>query len=168
MVLSHGQNLINTGVCGAIILVALDEYFHHKGTNTRSRRRKDGFGCYRISPTASASSVNSVACDYYLMRDLLYRAVALTNTSGHPSALSHLQIRIDWPQRLQMQEAAAKIGSVDPLSCCAAADGAFAANPVGRGPGGRELWRSSSRYAPIHFPSRFEPTAPWPSVNPNL
>ena len=61
--------------------------------------------------------------------------------SVETSALSHLQIRIDWPQRLQMQEAAAKIGSADPLSCCAAADGAFAANPAGRGPGGRELWR---------------------------
>ena len=32
------------------------------------------------------------------------------------SALSRLNIRIDWPQRPQMQEAAAKTGSVDPVA----------------------------------------------------
>ena len=32
-----------------------------------------------------------------------------------PSALSRLQIRVDWRQTLQMQEAAVKTGSVDPL-----------------------------------------------------
>ena len=59
-------------------------------------------------------------------------------------------------------------GPVDPLSCCDAADGAFAANPAGRGPGGRGLWRLSSMYVPIHNPPCFAPTTPWPSVNPNL
>ena len=46
-------------VCGAIILVALDEQFHRDGAKPRSRCRKDGFGRYGKSPTAS---VNSVAC----------------------------------------------------------------------------------------------------------
>ncbi len=85
-----------------------------------------------------------------------------------PSALSRLQIRVDWRQTLQMQEAAVKTGSVDPLNRDDAADGALAANPAGRGPGGHELWRSSSMYIPIHFPPRFAPTTSWPSVNPNL
>ena len=43
-------------------MVALDEQFHHKVAKARSRRRKDGFGRYRKSLTASASSMNSVAC----------------------------------------------------------------------------------------------------------
>ena len=64
------------------------------------------------------------------------------------SALSRLQIRVDWRQTLQKQEAAVKTGSVDPLNRGDAADGALAANPAGRGPGGRELWRSSSMYIP--------------------
>ncbi len=60
-------------------MVALDEQFHRDGVKARSRRRKEGFGRYNKSPTAS---VNSVACNYYLLQDLLYRAVALTNSSG--------------------------------------------------------------------------------------
>ena len=64
-------------------MVALDERFQHKGTKAPRRcRRKDGFGRYSKSPTASVTSVNSVACNYYLLQDLLYRAVALTNSSG--------------------------------------------------------------------------------------
>ena len=64
-------------------MVALDERFQHKGTKAPRRcRRKDGFGRYSKSPTASATSVNSVACNYYLMQDLLYRPLALTDYSG--------------------------------------------------------------------------------------
>ena len=49
------------------------------------------------------------------------------------SALSRLKIRIDWPQRLQMQEAAAKTGSVDPLSCCDAGRWGVCGQPRGAG-----------------------------------
>ena len=45
-------------------MVALDEHFHHNGTKARSRRRKDGFGRYSKSLTASVCSVNSVACNH--------------------------------------------------------------------------------------------------------
>ena len=64
-------------------MVALNEQCHHQGAKARnSRRRRGAFGCSCKSPTASVSSVNSVACNYYLLQDLLYRAVALTNSSG--------------------------------------------------------------------------------------
>ena len=64
-------------------MVALNEQCHHQGAKARnSRRRRGAFGCSCKSPTASVSSVNSVACNYYLLQDLLFRAVALTNSSG--------------------------------------------------------------------------------------
>ena len=80
----------------------------------------------------------------------------------YPSALSRLQIRVDWRQTLQMQEAVVKTGSVDPLNRGDAADGALAANPAGRGPGGRELWRSSSMYIPYTFLLASRPQPPGP------
>ena len=107
-------------------------------------------------------------CVICVIRGLFTVYFGLHTACRNSSALSRLQIRIDWPQTPQMQGVAAKTGSVDPLSRCDAADGAFAANPAGRGPGGRGLWRSSSMYVPIHFPPLFAPTTPWPSVNPNL
>ena len=61
-------------------MVALDEHFHQKDAKAQRRRRKEGFGRYNKSPTAS---VNSVACNYYLLQDLLYRGVALTNSVGY-------------------------------------------------------------------------------------
>jgi hypothetical protein len=71
-------------------------------------------------------------------------------------------------KRPNCKEPAAKTGSVDPLSRCDAAGGAFAANPAGRGLRGRGLCRSSSMYVPIHHSPRFAPTTPLPTVNPNL
>ncbi len=45
-------------------MVALDEHFHQKDAKAQRRRRKDGFGRYSKSPTASVSSANSVACNH--------------------------------------------------------------------------------------------------------
>ena len=45
-------------------MLALDEQFHHHRTKAQSNRRKGGFGLYSKSPTASVSSVNSVACNH--------------------------------------------------------------------------------------------------------
>ena len=64
-------------------MVALDEQFNHHGTKPRrSYRWQDGFGRYGKSYRATVSPVNPVACNCYLLQDLLYRAVALTNSSG--------------------------------------------------------------------------------------
>ena len=122
------------------------------------------------SPVACKLATASGRIEFVILRSGCSSPVALHLASRQRN---YLRLRIGTSIREKLTSSClntlsiAQTGSVDPLSCCDAADGAFAANPAGRGPEGRGLWRSSSMYVPIHNP-RFAPTAPWPSVNHNL
>ena len=99
-------------------------------------------------------------CEYRCYLSVIYRLLAIHIPGRGTSALSQLQIGVDWPETGQMQGVSGENRVRRPIEPLRRRRWPVSGQPCERGPGGRGLCRSSSAYEPIRDPPRFAPTAP--------